>query len=455
MLLVVRKRRRRGSRLRRGYGRGARILSVGIATTGVVTFAYFSVASHVLDDDDYKAVSLLWSVLFVTVSVLYRPIEQLLSRTIADRRARGHEHDHPLRTPLLIQGGFALAFAAVALALRGPLQDGLFDGSAALYWILVVAVLAYAASYFARGWLAGHQWFGLYGGLVFLEATSRLLFALAVAVGIAEGQTAVALGMAAAPFVSLVVVPLAFSRRPRGRTAPRAGRRRARHGARRALRRRGAGDHARRADAAQRRRPHHRPDRRRRGRRRLRVQRAADRPRAAAALPGRAGLAPPPPRRASRPAPGGRRPVAPCASPCWRSPASRSRCRSASSPSGPGRWTCSSTTAATYGRWGLALVALGMGFHLMAGTLNQAALARDHAGRAAAAWLLAAVGVRRRGCWRRSSTTSCCGPSWATWGPPRCSAGCSRSPIGGSGKVGRTWPTPSSTIPSTPATSSS
>jgi O-antigen/teichoic acid export membrane protein len=46
---------------------------------------------------------------------------------------------------------------------------------------------------------------------------------------------------------------------------------------------------------------------------------------------------------------------------------------------------------ATYGRWGLALVALAMGLHLVAGTLNQAALARDHAGRAAAAWLLAAV----------------------------------------------------------------
>ena len=168
--------------------------------------------------------SLLWSVLFVTVSVIYRPIEQLLSRTIADRRARGLEHDHPLRTPLLIQGGFALAFAAVALALRGPIEDGLFDGSAALYWILVVAVLAYAASYFARGWLAGHQWFGLYGGLVFLEATSRLLFALAVAVGIAEGQTAVALGMAAAPFVSLVVVPLAFSRAARPAAAARGAR---------------------------------------------------------------------------------------------------------------------------------------------------------------------------------------------------------------------------------------
>src|SRR4051812_25530861 len=200
---------------RSGYGAGAKILSIGIASTGVVTFAYFSVASYALNDVDYKAISLLWSVLFVIVSVIYRPIEQLLSRTIADRRARGLHTGHPLRTPLLIQAGFALAFLIIALALKGPIQDDLFDGSAALYWVLVVAVLAYAASYFARGWLAGHQWFGFYGGLVFMEATSRLLFAVAVAIGIASGQTAVAMGMAAAPFVSLVVVPWAFSRRPR------------------------------------------------------------------------------------------------------------------------------------------------------------------------------------------------------------------------------------------------
>jgi O-antigen/teichoic acid export membrane protein len=200
---------------RSGYGAGARILSVGIASTGVVTFAYFSVASYALDDVDYKGISLLWSVLFVTVSVIYRPIEQLLSRTIAARRARGLAGGHPLRTPMLIQAGFALAFLAVALAARGPIQDGLFDGSAALYWVLVAGVLAYGASYFARGWLAGHQWFALYGALVFMEASSRLLFAVAVAVGVASGQSTVALGMAAAPFVSLVVVPVAFARRPR------------------------------------------------------------------------------------------------------------------------------------------------------------------------------------------------------------------------------------------------
>ncbi|MDP9294164.1 MAG: hypothetical protein M3O90_07065, partial [Actinomycetota bacterium] len=170
---------------RSGYGRSARILSIGIATTGLVTFAYFSVASYVLDDVAYKQISLLWSVMFVIVSVIYRPIEQLLSRTIADRRARGLEHAHPLRTPMLLQASFAATFLVVAFALRGEVQDGLFDGSETLYWVLVAGVLAYAASYFARGWLAGHQWFGLYGGLVFLEACSRLLFAVAVAVGVA------------------------------------------------------------------------------------------------------------------------------------------------------------------------------------------------------------------------------------------------------------------------------
>jgi O-antigen/teichoic acid export membrane protein len=212
-----------GTGVGRGYGAGARILSIGIATTGVVTFAYFSLASHALSDADYSHISLLWAVLFVIVSVIYRPIEQLLSRTIAGRRARGLEHGHPLRTPLIIQAAFAVTFAIVALALKGPITDGLFDGSAALFWVLFFAVLFYAASYFARGWLAGHQWFALYGGLVFMEATSRCLFALAVVLGIAEGQTAVALGMAAAPLVSLVVVPLAFSRRTPAASAPRGG----------------------------------------------------------------------------------------------------------------------------------------------------------------------------------------------------------------------------------------
>jgi O-antigen/teichoic acid export membrane protein len=197
---------------RRSFGGGARILSIGIAATGLFTFAYFSVASHNLEPEAYGRVTLLWSVLFVTMSVIYRPVEQLLSRTIADRRARGIHQGHPLRVPALLQLGFAALFLLVALVARGPIENGLFDGDAALYWILVGASLAYAASYFARGYFAGHQWFGLYGGLVLFEALSRFAFPVAVAIGISTGETAVALGILAAPLASLLVIPWALAR---------------------------------------------------------------------------------------------------------------------------------------------------------------------------------------------------------------------------------------------------
>jgi O-antigen/teichoic acid export membrane protein len=200
-----------GTPPQQSFASGARVLTIGIASTGIFTFAYLATSSHVLDAASYSRISLCWAVMFVILSVIYRPIEQLLSRTIADRRARGL-HGHPLRIPASIQFGFALAFLIVALALRPQIQQGMFDGSGALYWILVVGVLAYAGSYFARGWLAGHQRFALYGGLVFLESTSRFLFPLAVAIGIGSGQGLVGLGMAVAPFASLSVMPLAFRR---------------------------------------------------------------------------------------------------------------------------------------------------------------------------------------------------------------------------------------------------
>jgi O-antigen/teichoic acid export membrane protein len=208
-----------GEARRAGFGRGAAILSVGIGVTGLVTYAYFSLASHSLSDDDYGGVTLLWSAVFIVVSVLYRPVEQLLSRTIADRDARGQTGSEHLRVAATIQLALGLLFAVVALALHGPLEDGLFEGSSTLYWVMIAAVLMYAASYFARGYLAGHHRFGLYGLLVLLEATSRVMFALVVAVGIADGQDVVALGIAAAPLFSLAVVPWALRRRLRATAA--------------------------------------------------------------------------------------------------------------------------------------------------------------------------------------------------------------------------------------------
>lgn len=202
----------------RSYGKRASLLSIGVGATGLITYLFFAIASHELSREAYGEVAVLWSAVFITVSTLQRPVEQLLSRTIAEHGARGESYSGPVRIAAAIQTGISLGFVAVAIALRGPLQDGLLNGNQSLYWIGVGAIAAYGASYFARGFLAGSHRLTLYAFLIISESLSRTLFPLAVAVGIATGQTAVALGIVAAPTLSLIVVPFAFIRRGAGET---------------------------------------------------------------------------------------------------------------------------------------------------------------------------------------------------------------------------------------------
>ena len=195
------------------YGKTASFLAVGVGLTGVITYAYFLIASHVLSKPDYGQITVLWSAVFITISTLYRPVEQLLSRHISERNVKREPIGQPMRVASTIQLGLAAFFAVVALALRGPIQDDLLEGNETLYWVFFGAVLFYAASYFARGFLAGERRFGLFTALILSESVFRTLFAVLVAVSLLSGQSWVAVGIVAAPSLSLLVVPLAFARR--------------------------------------------------------------------------------------------------------------------------------------------------------------------------------------------------------------------------------------------------
>jgi O-antigen/teichoic acid export membrane protein len=197
------------------YGKTASFLAVGVGLTGLITYAYFLIASHVLSKPDYGQITVLWSAVFITISTLYRPVEQLLSRHVSERLAKGEPLRQELRIAATIQIGLALFFAVVALVLRGPIQDGLLEGNETLYWVFFGAVLFYAASYFARGFLAGQRTFGLFTALILSESVFRTLFAVLVAVSLLSGQSWVAVGIVAAPSLSLMVVPFAFRRRAR------------------------------------------------------------------------------------------------------------------------------------------------------------------------------------------------------------------------------------------------
>jgi O-antigen/teichoic acid export membrane protein len=213
---------RGGSASSAEYGKTASFLAIGVGLTGVITYAYFLIASHTLSKLDYGQITILWSAVFITISTLYRPVEQLLSRHVSERLAKGEPLRQELRVAATIQIGLALFFAVVALALRGPIQDDLLEGNETLYWVFFGAVLFYAASYFARGFLAGQRTFGLFTALILSESCFRTLFAVLVAVSILSGQSWVAVGIVAAPSLSLMVVPFAFRRRAKKEQAVRA-----------------------------------------------------------------------------------------------------------------------------------------------------------------------------------------------------------------------------------------
>ncbi len=193
------------------YGKTASFLAVGVGLTGLITYAYFLIASHTLSKPDYGQITVLWSAVFITISTLYRPVEQLLSRHISERLQKREPIAQEMRVAATIQIGLALAFAVAALALRGPIQDDLLEGNEDLYWVFFGAVLFYAASYFARGYLAGRREFGPFTALILSESIFRTSFAVLVAVGVLSGQDMVAVGIVAAPSLSLIVVPIFFA----------------------------------------------------------------------------------------------------------------------------------------------------------------------------------------------------------------------------------------------------
>lgn len=204
----------------RSYGRSAGLLTVALGTAGLLAYAFFAIASHTLSRDDYGQVVVLWSAVFLIISTLFRPVEQLLSRTVAELDEQGRSVRHVLRIAAAIQLVVAAIFIVLALGLFGALEDDLFGGDALFVWAMVGAVLAFGGSYFARGYLAGRHQMGLYGAVLLVDGVARLCFALALALGLADGVGIVAIGIAVAPLVSLVVVPFALRAHAPPRPAP-------------------------------------------------------------------------------------------------------------------------------------------------------------------------------------------------------------------------------------------
>ncbi len=175
---------------------GAWLLSGAMLAAGVLAYAFHILAARTLTQNEYGQIAVLWAALFLTVVVLFRPLEQTTARAVADRLARGQEARSVLRSVALVYG-CALGLVAVgAVAFWGELTDRFFNGNQFMTAMLVVGIAGYGIQYIGRGILGGLRRFRGLSAIHVTDGTIRFLVALPLLAVASPDIAAVALAAA-------------------------------------------------------------------------------------------------------------------------------------------------------------------------------------------------------------------------------------------------------------------
>jgi O-antigen/teichoic acid export membrane protein len=156
---------------------GAWVVSGSMLASGLLIYVFHVGAARALGNTAYGHIAVLWAAMFLAVIVLFRPLEQATSRGIADRLARGEDAASVVRSVSLLGAAVLAALVPVFALAWQPLSDGLFGGNEAMTAWLAVGVASYGVAYVARGVVAGTRWFAGYGLGLMADAVARLAIA--------------------------------------------------------------------------------------------------------------------------------------------------------------------------------------------------------------------------------------------------------------------------------------
>jgi O-antigen/teichoic acid export membrane protein len=185
-------------------------MSAGTLASGVLAYAFNVLAARALGPASYGAIGALWGGMFLLAVLLFRPIEQTVSRAVADHVARGEDARPAVRSAARLTALITVAAVAGCALAWAPLTDRLFGGEPVLTVALIGGLAGYGLSYFVRGLVGGVQWFGGYG--IVLLADGAIRFALALPLLFVASQTLAAAAIAAAA-VGGALAPLVSRRR--------------------------------------------------------------------------------------------------------------------------------------------------------------------------------------------------------------------------------------------------
>ena len=184
-------------------GTGAVGLWVGVS--GVLAYAFLAITGRALGAHEAAGLSTLWVAGFLAGNAAGFPLEQEISRAIAQRRARGLGIK-----PLVRRGAIAtLVLAAVLITsmfLAGPLiVRELFGGDWLLLFAFAIFLVGTLGEFFVRGVAAGTGQLGAYGRALGGEAAARVMGVAVLAAFGVDTAPPFAFALAVAPFIGLAV----------------------------------------------------------------------------------------------------------------------------------------------------------------------------------------------------------------------------------------------------------
>lgn len=188
----------------------ALLLSGAMVVSGVLTYAFQILAARRLGAEAFGDIAVLWGSMFVLAIVVFRPLEQTLSRSIANRLAQGHEIGSVLRSVGVVSLGAGAAITVAAAVAWGPVTSGLFHGDGFMTAMLVAGVAGYGASYLVRGLLGGVRWFTGYAVVLLADGFGRLAIALPILFVVSPHLAGLAVALAGA---AGAVAPFLWARR--------------------------------------------------------------------------------------------------------------------------------------------------------------------------------------------------------------------------------------------------
>lgn len=180
----------------------------GLVVNGIMSYVFLGIAARTLGVDAFGPLSVLWALIYLVGPGFFLPLEQEVSRSLANRWARGVGVGPLVKQAGLLGTALIGALVLTTLVAAPLLLDHLFDDQVLILIGFVLAILGYSAVHLARGTLAGLGRFRGYALFFVYENSLRVAAAIVLALlGVdTAGPYAVAVGLAPGVAIALALL---------------------------------------------------------------------------------------------------------------------------------------------------------------------------------------------------------------------------------------------------------